>query len=64
MGINKTSEQTFESYIEETLLQRSGWQSGSNKEWDKKAAVFPEQIIDCIKISQQTLYGKMEKLHF
>ncbi len=60
---NQTSEQVFESYIEETLLQKSGWQQGTNSEWNKKHAIFPARIIDFIKTSQSRLYEQMVKLH-
>ena len=60
---NQTSEQVFESYIEQTLLKKSGWKLGTNKEWNKKTALFPERIIDFIQSSQPRLYAQMEKLH-
>lgn len=39
-----TTEKAFEAYIQETMSAR-GWISGSNKEWDKKLALFPDQVI-------------------
>jgi type I restriction enzyme R subunit len=59
----QTTEQVFESYIEETLLQKSGWLQGTNSEWNKKHAIFPARIIDFIKTSQPKLYEQMVKLH-
>jgi hypothetical protein len=32
---SQTTERAFETYVEEILLTRSGWQRGSNAEWDK-----------------------------
>lgn len=59
----QTTEYAFESYIEETLLKKSGWKQGTNSEWDKKQAIFPARIIDFIKSSQERLYNQMLKLH-
>lgn len=57
------SEKGFEAYIEESLLVKGGWQQGTNKEWNKKHALFPERIISFLKDSQTELYEKMQKLH-
>ena len=57
-----TTEKAFEAYIQETMAAR-GWISGSNKEWDKKSALFPDQIIAFIKDTQADLWAQMEKLH-
>jgi len=59
----QTNEKTFEGYIEQTLLNKSGWQPGSNQEWDKKQAIFPNRIIHFIKDTQPRLYDQMYKLH-
>ena len=42
------TEKAFEAYIEETL-EKNGWASGSNKDWDKAKALFPSYIISFIK---------------
>jgi type I restriction enzyme, R subunit len=57
------TEKGFETYIEESLLIKGGWQQGTNKEWNKKHALFPERIISFLKDSQSELYEKMQKLH-
>ena len=63
MSINKTKEQNFKSYVEQTLIEKSGWKKGDLTEWNKKTAIFPARIIDFIQSSQPRLYAQMEKLH-
>jgi type I restriction enzyme R subunit len=63
MSINKTKEQNFESYVEQTLIEKSGWKKGDLTEWIKKTALFPARIIDFIQSSQPRLYAQMKKLH-
>jgi hypothetical protein len=46
--MNQTTERAFETYVEEILLTRSGWKSGSNAEWDKERALLPAQVVACI----------------
>ncbi|PKP12066.1 MAG: restriction endonuclease subunit R [Bacteroidetes bacterium HGW-Bacteroidetes-4] len=58
-----TTEKAFEAYIEESLLEKGGWIQGTNKEWDKKNALFPERILSFIKDTQEKLYKKMQDLH-
>jgi hypothetical protein len=36
----QTTERVFETYVEEILLSRSGWNSGEKSEWDKERALF------------------------
>lgn len=57
-----TTEKAFETFIQETMSSR-GWISGSNKEWDKAKALFPDQVISFIKDTQADLWAQMEKLH-
>jgi len=63
MGSQNYTEKAFETYIEESLMFRGGWQQGTNKEWDKKHALFPERIISFLKDTQAELYKRMQKLH-
>lgn len=63
MGNHNYTEKAFETYIEESLMFKGGWQQGTNKEWDKKHALFPERIISFLKDTQAELYEKMQKLH-
>ena len=57
-----TTEKAFEAYIQETMATR-GWLPGSNQEWDKNKALFPEQVIAFIKDTQADLWAQMDKLH-
>ena len=59
----QTTERAFESYVEEILLTRGGWKSGSNAEWDKERALFPAQVFAFIQETQEKLWGEMRALH-
>ena len=61
--IRRTPETAFEEYIEHALIERSGWRRGSNKDWDKKLAVFAPETIAFIKETQPALWDQMHKLH-
>lgn len=58
-----TTEKAFEAYIEECLLDKGGWLNGTNKDWDKKNALFPAGIISFIQNTQLALYSKLQDLH-
>lgn len=58
-----TTEKAFEAYIEESLFIKGGWIQGTNLEWDKKNALFPERVISFIRATQEKLYIKMQQLH-
>src|SRR5580693_1647530 len=60
---SKTTEQAFETYVEEILLKRGGWKSGSNADWDKERALFPEQVLAFIQDTQPKLWSEMKALH-
>ncbi|MCF8234040.1 MAG: DEAD/DEAH box helicase family protein [Bacteroidales bacterium] len=61
--MKKHTEKTFESYIEETIVNQSGWQQGTVGEWDQKNALFPARVIDFLQTTQPRTYEKMQKLH-
>ncbi len=46
--MSQTNERAFGTYVEEILLTRGGWKSGSNAERDKDQALFPAQIFALI----------------
>ena len=50
--MSQTHEKAFETYVEEILLSRGGWTSGSNAEWDKQRALFPAQVFAFIQDTQ------------
>lgn len=60
---SQTTERAFETYVEEILLSRGGWKSGSNAEWDKERAVFPAQVFAFIQDTQPKLWAEMKALH-
>jgi type I restriction enzyme R subunit len=59
----QTNERAFETYVEEILLTRGGWKSGSNAEWDKERALFPAQVFAFIADTQPKLWQAMRDLH-
>jgi len=59
----QTNERAFESYVEEMLLTGSGWEQGTNAEWDVEQALFPARIIAFIQDTQAKLWGEMQALH-
>jgi type I restriction enzyme R subunit len=61
--MNQTTERAFETYVEEILLTRGGWKSGSNAEWDKERALFPAQTFAFIQNTQPKLWEEMKVLH-
>ena len=61
--MSQTTERAFETYVEEILLTRGGWKSGSNAEWDKGRALFPAQVFAFIADTQPKLWAEMQTLH-
>jgi len=59
----QTNEKVFETYVEEILLTRSGWQSGANAEWHRDQALFPAQVVGFIQDTQTSLWREMKTLH-
>jgi hypothetical protein len=61
--MSQTTEHVFETYVEEILLTRGGWKTGSNAEWDKERALFPAQVFAFIADTQPKLWQAMRDLH-
>jgi type I restriction enzyme R subunit len=61
--MSQTTERAFETYVEEILLTRGGWKSGSVAEWDKERALFPAQVFVFIQDTQPKLWAEMQALH-
>jgi len=59
----QTTERAFETYVEEILLTRGGWHSGSNADWDKERALFPAQVLAFIQDTQPKLWEDMKGQH-
>ena len=58
----QTNERAFETYVEEILLTRGGWKSGSNAEWDKDRALFPAQVFAFVQETyRDVLVRKVEE---
>ena len=59
----QNTEKAFETYLEESLTEKSGWNKGSNKDWDSDNAIFPTHITSFIEKTQPDLWEKMKDLH-
>ena len=59
----QTNERAFETHVQETLLGASGWQSGTNAEWDVEQALFPSQVCAFLEATQPRLWSDMRTLH-
>ena len=59
----QTTERAFETYVEEILLKRGGWLSGSNSDWDKERALFPSHIFAFLEDTQPKLWAEMRVQH-
>ena len=57
------NEHAFETQVEETLLGASGWQAGTNAEWDVERALFPARACTFLETTQSKLWGEMRRLH-
>jgi len=55
--MSQPTEHAFESYVEEILLKRGGWTSGSNAERDKERALFPAQVLSFSEATQPKLWS-------
>jgi len=53
---DQTTEKAFESYLEDTLINKAGWGQGSNKDWDKQLALFRSEVVAFIKETQPVLW--------
>ena len=61
--MSQTTEKAFESYVEEILLRRSGWQPGAIAEWDVEHALFPARIFAFLEETQPQLWSEIRALH-
>jgi len=61
--MTQTTEKAFETYVEEILLTRGAWKSGTNAEWDKDRALFPAQVFAFLQETQPKLWAEMRALH-
>src|SRR5437773_3014122 len=59
----QTTEKVFETYVEEILHEKAGWQRGDTKEWDKQHALFPRRVFDFLQQTQRKLWTEMNALH-
>jgi type I restriction enzyme R subunit len=61
--VSQTKEVAFETVVESTLVEKSGWDAGSLTEWDVDRALFPAQVIAFLQATQSKLWEQMRTLH-
>jgi len=61
--MSQTTEKAFETYLEEILLTKGGWQPCGPEEWDVDLALFPKRVTSFLADSQPRLWAQMQKLH-
>src|SRR5882724_6153999 len=61
--MSQTTEKVFETYVEEILHEKAGWQGGDKTEWDKERALFPRRVFDFLQQTQRKLWTEMNALH-
>jgi type I restriction enzyme R subunit len=61
--MSQTTEKVFETYVEEILHEKAGWQRGDKTEWDKEHALFPGRVFDFLQQTQRKLWTEMNALH-
>src|SRR6266513_2247855 len=59
----QTSERDFETYVEEILHDKAGWQRGDKTEWEKERALFPNRVFAFLQATQAKLWEEMKALH-
>src|SRR5947209_8790575 len=60
---SQTTERVFETYVEEILQRKAGWQQGEKLEWDQERALFPARIVSFLQATQPKLWNEMQTLH-
>ena len=61
--MTQTTERVFETYVEEILHEKAGWQQGDKVEWDKERALFPARVFAFLQATQRKLWTEMKTLH-
>ena len=61
--MSQVNERAFENYVQSVLLEQSGWQPGTNSEWDVDLALFPARIHGFLQETQPRLWEEMRALH-
>ena len=59
----QTNERAFEAHVEEKLLGKGGWHTGTNAEWDVVLALFPARVCAFLATTKTRLWTEMRTLH-
>ncbi|UKT65821.1 hypothetical protein [Pedobacter mucosus] len=57
------TEHTFESAIEESLINQGGYRKGNSTDFDVNLGLFPSYITDFLKTSQPKEWAKISAIH-
>lgn len=57
------TELTFESAIEESLLENGGYTKGFSEDFDAQTGLFPKYVANFLKESQPVLWDKIVNIH-
>ena len=60
--VGQNTEKAFETHVAK-MLGASGWQTGTNAEWDVARALFPAQIFGFLEARQPRLWSEARDLH-
>lgn len=61
--MKKHTEIRFEEEIERSLTEYGGYTKGNEKSYDKSAALFPDDVIEFIKLSQAKRWKSIEEYY-
>lgn len=59
----QTTERAFETQVEQTLLNMSGWEVASSADWDVQRALFPARICAFLAATQPQPWASARSLH-
>ncbi len=60
---NITSENTFETAIEQSLIKNGGYVKGNPEDYIPSLGIFKNDVLDFLKNSQSDLWDKLYKIH-
>src|SRR5437867_1400230 len=61
--MTQTKERAFETYVEEILHEKAGWEPGEKGEWNKERALLAKQVFAFLQATQSKLWDEMTTLH-
>ncbi|MGB7509869.1 MAG: hypothetical protein WBP54_01115 [Pelodictyon phaeoclathratiforme] len=56
-------ESDFEHSIEQSLLEHGGYQKSDPLAYDKKLAIFPDEVVAVVQYTQPEFWGRFSALN-